>query len=168
MSTSFAQVADADSVSEAARTMQKTGSTEALVVSGSVPLGMVTERDILYKVVATGSNPSKVKVREIMSSPVQTIDEASKVGEAIAKMSKLGIRRLGVTRNGKIVGIITQKAMVTGKVEQNVPLPELAHPGWFNCPYCNAIFESREGLSRHIDMNHMGGLGLLQGDLSKW
>ena len=168
MSTSFARVSITDSVAEAARTMQKTGSTEAIVVSGSSPQGIVTERDILYKVVAAGSKPSMVQVQEIMSTPVQTIDEAANVGEAIAKMSKLGIRRLGVTRNGKIVGIITQKAMVTGKVELNVPLPELAHPKWFSCPYCNAVLETREGLSKHIDRNHMGGLGLLQGDLSKW
>ena len=168
MSTSFAQVAAIDSVAEAARTMQKAGATEAMVVSGSVPLGMVTERDILYKVVAAGSNPSLVEVRDIMSSPVQTVDEASKVGEAIAKMSRFGIRRLGVTHEGRIVGIITQKAMVTGKLEGNVPLPELAHPEQFTCPYCNAILKSREELSKHIDRVHMGGLGLLEGDTSKW
>lgn len=168
MATSFVQVAATDSVAEAARSMQKAGATEAIVVSGSVPHGIVTERDILYKVVAAGSNPSMVKVQEIMSSPVQTIDEASKVGEAIAKMSKLGFRRLGVTRNGKLIGTITQKAMVTGKVEQNVPLPELVLPERLNCPYCNAVFKSREELSKHIDRNHMGGFGLLEGDISKW
>ena len=168
MSASFAQVEASESVSEAARTMQKAGTTEAVVVSGSVPQGIVTERDILYKVVAAASNPSKVKVGEIMSSPVRTVDASADVGEAIATMSKLGIRRLGVTRNGKIVGIITQKAVVTGKVEQNVPLPELAQPDRFACPYCNAVLESRDALSKHIDRVHMGGLGLLQGDLSKW
>jgi len=167
-STSFARVAATDSVAEAARTMQKAGTTEAVVVSGSVPQGIVTERDILYKVVAAGSSPSIVRVRDIMSSPVQTIDEASSVGDAITKMSKLGIRRLAVTRDGKLVGIITQRAMMTGRVEQNVPLPELVQPKGFACPYCNTVLESREGLSRHIDRVHMGGLGLLQGDVSKW
>jgi CBS domain-containing protein len=167
-STSFARVAATDSVAEAARTMQKAGTTEALVVDGSVPQGIITERDILYKVVAAGSSPSLVKVRDIMSSPVQTTDEASHVGEAIAKMLKLGIRRLAVTRDGKIIGVITQKAMMAGKVEQNVPLPELVQPEGFACPYCNTVLESREGLSKHIDRVHMGGLGLLQGDVSKW
>jgi CBS domain-containing protein len=168
MSSFFAQVSATDSVAEAARTMQKADATEAVVVSGSVPQGMITERDILYKVVATGSNPSVVKVRDVMSSPVYVVDEASSVGEAIAKMSKLGIRRLGVTKNGKLVGIITQKAMITGKANQNIPLPELAHPERFACPYCNAVMKSREELSKHIDRDHMGGLGLLQGDSSKW
>jgi len=168
MSSSFAQVSATDSVAEAARKMRKADTTEAMVVSGSVPQGIITERDILYKVVAAGSNPSLVKVRDIMSSPVYTVDEASSVGEAIAKMSNLGIRRLGVTRNGKLVGIITQKAMITGKADQNIPLPELARPEGFTCPYCNAVVKSMEELSKHIDRDHMGGPGLLQGDTSKW
>ena len=167
-SRSFAQVAATDSVAQAARTMQKAGATEAIVVTGSAPQGIVTERDILYKVVAAGSNPSMVKVKDIMSSPIQTIEEAARVGEAISKMSKLGIRRLGVTRKGRIVGMITQKAMVTGNVEQNFPLPELAHPDGFVCPYCNAVVRTREELSKHFDRDHMGGFGLLQGDVTKW
>ena len=167
-STSFVQVSVTDSVAEAARTMQKADATEAVVVTGSVPQGIITERDILYKVVAVGSNPSAVKVRDVMSSPVYSVDETSSVGEAIAKMSKLGIRRLGVTRNGKLVGIITQKAMITGRADQNVPLPELARPEGFACPYCNAVMKSKEELSRHIDRDHIGGLGLLQGNNSRW
>jgi len=168
ISSFFARVSATDSVAEAARTMQKADATEAVVVSGSVPQGIITERDILYKVVAAGSNPSVVKVRDIMSSPVHVVDEGCSVGEAIAKMSKLGIRRLGVTKSGKLVGIITQKAMVTGKADQSILLPELTHPEGFACPYCNAVMKSREELSKHIDRVHMGGLGLLQGDSSKW
>jgi len=168
MSSFFAQVSTTDSVAEAARAMRKADATEAVVVSGSDPQGIVTERDILYKVVAAGWNPSIVKVREIMSSPLYTVEEASSVGEAIAKMSKLEIRRLGVTRSGKLVGIITQKAMITGKPDQSIPLPELAQPEKFTCPYCNAVMKSGEELSKHIDREHIGGLGLLQGDASKW
>ncbi len=167
-SLSFARVDAADSAADAARSMKEAGATEAMVVVDSAPQGIVTERDILYKVVAAGSNPSQVKVGDIMSSPVQTIEESSSVGEAIARMSKLGIRRLGVTRNGKLVGIVTQKTMVTGNVEQNVPLPELARPSGVTCPYCNSAFKTKEELSKHIDRVHMGGPGLLQGDVSKW
>ena len=166
--SSFAKVSPDDSVAEAARVMQKEGQTEAIVVLDSAPQGIVTERDILYKVVAAGSDPSLVKARDIMSSPVHTIDESSMAGEAIAKMSRLGIRRLGVTRGGKLVGMITQKAVVTGNVEQNLPLPELAPRSGFACPYCNATAETREELSRHIDRAHMGGLGQLEGDFTKW
>ena len=168
MSSSFARVSETDSVAQAARAMQKAGETEAMVISNSVPTGIVTERDILYKVVAAGLNPSLVKVREVMSSPVATIDEASEVGDAIAKMSRLGIRRLGVMSQGRIVAIVTQKAMVTGNVRQNVLLPELAPPSGFACPYCGAEVKTKEELSKHIDNVHTGGRGLLQGDVTKW
>ena len=167
MSDTFAQVGPEDSVANAAKAMQKSGSTEAVVVKAGEPIGIVTERDILYKVVASGSDPSRVKVREVMSSPVETIEESSKVLDAISKMSKLGLRRLGVTKEGKLVGLVTQKAMVSGPLHQHVALPELATPNQLSCPYCDASMKDRDELSRHIDQVHLG-LGLLEGNRSKW
>jgi CBS domain-containing protein len=167
MSTNFARVGFDDQVTDAARVMQKAGATEALVMRGYDPIGIVTERDILYKVVAAGLDPSIIKVREVMSAPVATVDATAKVVDAIAKMSKLGIRRLGVTRNRKLVGLVTQKAMVSGGLEQNVVLPELAPPNALACPYCGATMGDRDELSRHIDHVHLG-LSLLEGDLGRW
>ena len=167
MSTSFVKVSYDDPVTDAARVMQKAGATEAVVMRDDDPIGIVTERDILYKVVAAGLDPSATRVRDVMSAPVATVDSAAKVADAIAKMSKLGIRRLGVTRKGKLVGLVTQKAMVSGGLEQNVALPELASPDALVCPYCGATMDDRDELSRHIDHAHLG-LGLLEGDLSKW
>ena len=82
-------------------------------------------------------------------------------------MSKLGLRRLAVTRKGQLVGLLTQKAIVSGPLGQHVALPELAKPKAFSCPYCGASMNSREELSKHIDQVHLG-LGLLEGDRSKW
>jgi signal-transduction protein with cAMP-binding, CBS, and nucleotidyltransferase domain len=167
MSTSFVRVSYDDPVTDAARVMQKAGATEAVVMRDDDPIGIVTERDILYKVVAAGLDPSVTKVRDVMSAPVATVDSAAKVADTIAKMSKLGVRRLGVTRNGKLIGLVTQKAMVSGGLEQHVLLPELASPNALVCPYCGATMDDRDELSRHIDHVHLG-LGLLEGDLSRW
>ncbi len=167
MSTDFARVKLDDNVSTAAKAMQKAGVTEALAVDGGRPNGIVTERDIVYKVVAPGLDPSSVTVREIMSSPVETIEDTAKVADAIAKMSKLGVRRLGVTKNGKLIGLVTQKAMVSGGLHQHVALPELASPDQLACPYCGATMKDRNELSKHIDQVHLG-LGLLEGNRSKW
>jgi signal-transduction protein with cAMP-binding, CBS, and nucleotidyltransferase domain len=167
MSTGFVRVSFDDPVTDAARVMQKAGATEAVVMRDDDPIGIVTERDILYKVVAAGLAPSAIKVREVMSAPVATVDSASKVVDAVAKMSKLGVRRLGVTRKGKLVGLVTQKAMVSGGLEQHVVLPELASPKVLVCPYCGETMDDRNELSRHIDHTHLG-LGLLEGALSKW
>jgi CBS domain-containing protein len=167
MTPSYVQVSGDESVTQAAKDMQKSGATEAIVVGNGVPLGIVTERDILYKVVAAGADPSSMRVKDIMTSPVETVEESAKVGEAIAKMSKLGVRRLGVTRNGKLVGMVTQKAMIAGDLSGHVALPELASPSRFTCPYCDAELKNGEELSKHIDQVHLGP-GLLEGNRTKW
>ncbi|MGD0476772.1 MAG: CBS domain-containing protein [Nitrososphaerales archaeon] len=167
MSTGFVRVGFDDSVTDAARVMQKAAATEAVVMRDDEPIGIVTERDILYKVVAAGLDPSATEVREVMSAPVATVDSAAKVADAIAKMSKLGVRRLGVTRKGNLIGLVTQKAMVSGGLEQHVALPELASPNALACPYCGETMGDRNELSRHIDRTHLG-LSLLEGDLTKW
>jgi len=167
MSTGFARVSHDDSVSDAAREMQKAKSTESVVMRDGSPIGIITERDILYKVVAEDLDPSKVEVREVMSAPVATVDADAKVVDAIARMSKLGVRRLGVTRKGKVIGLITQKAVVSGELGQHIALPELASPNALVCPYCGAMMDNRDELSKHIDHAHLGR-GLLEGDLTKW
>lgn len=167
LSREFARVGDDESVHQAAQAMQKLGATEAIVLKGKAPVGIVTERDILYKVVARGLAPQQVKARDVMSSPLQTIEESAKVSDAISKMSTLGLRRLVITRKGELVGLVTQKAVVSGSRSQNVLLPELAKPDGVTCPYCDAQMKSREELSKHIDQAHLGK-GLLEGDRTKW
>jgi CBS domain-containing protein len=166
-SQGFVQVKSDASITDAAKVMQKAGATEAVVFEGGSPIGIVTERDILYKVVATGADSSAITVSKIMSSPIESIDQESKVIDAIAKMSKLGVRRLGVTKEGKLVGLVTQKAMVSGGLHRSIGLPELAHPDTLACPYCGETMKDRNELSRHIDRVHVG-LGLLEGNLQKW
>lgn len=167
MTREFAQVGKNDSAYSAAVAMQKLGTTEAIVMDGKTPVGIITERDILYKVVALDLIPREVKSQEVMSSPLETIEASSRVADAISKMSKLGVRRLVVTREGEIVGLVTQKAVVSGPRGQHVTLPELARPGGVSCPYCDAVMKTPEELSKHIDQVHLG-LGLLEGDRTKW
>jgi len=167
MSKNVLYLPEASTVVEAARSMQKNGIAAAIVTKNGKPVGIVTERDILYKVVAGGMDPRKAKVSEIMSSPIQTIEDGSKAGEALAKMTRLEIRRLAVMHEGKIVGLVVQKGIVAGSLKEQVPLPELLSPNEFRCPYCGQILESAEAVSKHIDRLHIGS-GLLQGDLRKW
>jgi len=165
VSKEFVTVSTAASVAEAAKAMKKASTGEAVVINEGKPLGIVTERDILYKVVATGKNPSETEVSSIMTSPVETIGAESKVGDAIAKMSKLGVRRLLVMKNDRVEGIITQKRIVAG--QENVELPELVSPKGIACPYCGAMLKDAEELSKHMDQLHVGE-GLLEGDRRKW
>ena len=165
--TDYARVSIEQSVADAAKAMRAAGTTEAVVFEGSGLVGMVTERDILYKVVAAGLDPTDTRIGAVMSAPVETIEESSKVGEAIAKMTRAGVSRLGVMKGGKFVGIVTQVSLASGRIKGRVPLPELAEPGSLRCPYCGAAEKDSRELSKHIDQDHLG-LGLLEGDRSKW
>jgi len=163
----FAEVSVKQSVAEAAAAMREAGTTEAVVMEGKRLVGLVTERDILYKVVAKALDPKDTLIGTVMSAPVETIEETSKAGEAIAKMSRVGVSRLGVMKNGKFVGLVTQMSLTSGRLRRRVLLPELTEPGGLKCPYCGAFERDGKELSKHIDQDHLG-LGLLEGNLSKW
>ena len=156
-----------DTVVVAAKKMALNGVGALVVTRGDEPTGIVTERDILNRVVAAERNPSKTKLSEIMSSPIRTIDFSAKIWDAISLMRKLGIRRLGVVKDGKIIGLISQRSLVSGGGFLKIPLPELETPTGIRCPYCSEEMPDMKQLSKHIDQIHIGR-GLLQGDTSKW
>jgi signal-transduction protein with cAMP-binding, CBS, and nucleotidyltransferase domain len=73
------------------------------------PVGILTERDLIARVLAKNTLPSKVKAGNVMTSPLITIDSEETLQEAARKMSRLNVRRLGVVYRGDLVGIITGK-----------------------------------------------------------
>ena len=156
VSKTFLKVPAGEMVSSAARKMQMLGSTEAVVVRAGVPVGILTERDILYDVVAAGLDPSSTKVVDVMSSPLESVEFGSKARDAIGKMIDLGARRLGVLQNGKLVGHLVQKSVISGFLHEHVPLAELAAPGQLKCPYCGEDCKDGKALSRHIALVHVG------------
>lgn len=99
------------SVSKAAGIMDKQLIGSVLVEEKGKDIGVMTERDILRKVVAKGKNPDYVTIKEIMTSPIMTIDSNEDITEASRKMSEKRIRRLIVTENGKIVGKVTANSI---------------------------------------------------------
>ncbi len=73
------------------------------------PIGIITERDMVVRIVAEDLQPSKIKVKNIMSSPLRTVKPDETLSEAARKMSRLNVRRLGVVYKGKLAGIISSK-----------------------------------------------------------
>jgi CBS domain-containing protein len=73
------------------------------------PLGIITERDLVIRVLAKNLVPDAVKAKEIMTSPLVTIDPEATVSEAARRMSRLNIRRLGVVYKGNLVGLVSSK-----------------------------------------------------------
>jgi CBS domain-containing protein len=73
------------------------------------PLGIITERDLVIRVLSKNLKPDAVKAKEIMTSPLVTIEPEATINEAAKRMNRLGIRRLGVLYKGALVGIISSK-----------------------------------------------------------
>jgi CBS domain-containing protein len=69
--------------------------------------GIVTERDIVRKVVAKRLDPASVCLRDIMSSPVISVSPDTNLQDASELMAKHKIRRLAVVENGRIIGKVT-------------------------------------------------------------
>ena len=92
-------------VLEAAKLMHQQDVGDLVVMEGAVAKGIVTERDLVRRVMAQ-KKPLEIKVSEIMSDPLITIDEESPLRDAARKLVKYKIRRLPVTRNNVLVGII--------------------------------------------------------------
>ena len=70
--------------------------------------GMITDRDIVVKCIAGGGDPSSVKVSELAEGKPVTIGADDSVEEALATMSKHGVRRLPVIDGHKLVGVVSQ------------------------------------------------------------
>ncbi len=99
-------------VKEAAEVMIQKGIGSVVVVEQGKPVGIVTERDLLKRVVAKALDPSKTKVKEVMSSPLITIKPDTYIIDASKLMNEKGIRRLIVMEGDKAVGIITEKDLL--------------------------------------------------------
>jgi len=99
-------------VRDAARLMVEKGIGSLVANRDGLPFGMVTERDLVEKIVAQGADPTKVTVAEIMIAPLTTVDASATLDDAARKMVEKQLKRLVVTENEKIVGIISQTDLV--------------------------------------------------------
>lgn len=112
MSRNVASVPPGSTVVSAAKIMSGKTLSCLVVSDNGIPLGIITETDLLKKGVANGNNFSKMKVEQIMSSPVRSVPPDLSVMEAGSIMEAENIRRLLVLDDGRSVGIVTQTDMV--------------------------------------------------------
>ncbi|HDN68337.1 MAG TPA: CBS domain-containing protein [Methanomicrobia archaeon] len=84
---------------------------------GGKPVGIITERDIALKVLLKDKRASEVKAREIMSSPLVTVEPETTVDEACKLAARKRIKRLPVVENGRFVGIVSIRDLLARKPE---------------------------------------------------
>lgn len=94
-------------VRDCAKTMAKRNVGYAVVVQSGTAMGMITEGDMVTKVIADSLDPSKVLVRDIMSTPLITIKPSATMTEASRMMSDYKVRRLVVIdEKGSLAGVV--------------------------------------------------------------
>ncbi|MCW3981357.1 MAG: CBS domain-containing protein [Candidatus Bathyarchaeota archaeon] len=115
-------------VKEVVATMNKFNIGSIVVVKGDRPVGIITERDVLRRIVEPCLAPETLRAREVMTSPVVSIDANVSIDEAANTMTKKRIKRLLVVEREKLVGILTFTDIVTQVPKMLSILEELVRP----------------------------------------
>jgi CBS domain-containing protein len=97
---------------DAARLMTEKHIGSLIANRDGLPFGIITERDLMEKIVAQGADPTKVTIGEIMTAPLATIDASASLVDAARKMVEKRVKRLVVTEHDNIIGIISQTDVV--------------------------------------------------------
>ena len=95
--------------SQAAKIMSNDHVGFAIVERDGKPIGMVTEWDFVNKIVSRDLNPREVLLKDIMNTPLMSVDPKTPTDQVTVLMSKNGVRRLPVVENGKLIGVITSR-----------------------------------------------------------
>ena len=110
-------------VLDAAKFMTDMNVGSVIVVKDAAPSGILTDRDIVTKVLAQGRNPLTTKIGEIMASPPVTVSEDQGIFDVSTLFSTHHVRRLPVVdKNGKLVGVIAldDVLILLGQEMQNI------------------------------------------------
>ena len=141
-------------IQDAAQAMAQSKVDSILVFERNKVIGIVTEKDILYDVVAKGLDPTRTVLKQITKSPLITIPKTAPVREALSLMKKNDIRRL-VVIDRRPIGLITQKMVCGNLGGNNILLPELEVTDKTFCPYCSMQFKDTKSVCNHIDRLHI-------------
>ncbi len=99
-------------ISEAANLMKKKDISCLVITCGDDLEGIVTERDVLRKIIANQKMFNQIQISEIMSAPVVTVDGEASVRDAVNLMQEKHIRRIVIAKDEKMIGIVTESDFV--------------------------------------------------------
>jgi glycosyltransferase involved in cell wall biosynthesis/CBS domain-containing protein len=105
-------VSPLDATSTVMDLMQKENVGSIVVVENNQPVGIVTEKDLLQRVLRFEKNLELTLVRDVMSKPLVTIEANRTIADALEMLQKHNIRRLIVTREGVLVGLTTERRLL--------------------------------------------------------
>ena len=166
--------------------MKERGVRSVLVSHQGEVVGIVSKTDILFKVMSQGRNPGKVRLREIMTSPVLAVEPKSTVQDTLAMMDKNVVRQLIVSSSSAVLGMVYRDDIFERIHMSTMSTADTALKGTpvciinpkaiaylrdissakVVCPYCELPYDTKDALSKHIDRLHTGA-GVLEGDVRK-
>jgi signal-transduction protein with cAMP-binding, CBS, and nucleotidyltransferase domain len=112
MSKNILMVSEETTVKEAAKIMKTSKIGCLLVEKDKTPVGIITETDIVRRLVAEEKDAGSTQVKTIMSSPLLSIDASKSVIDANDMMDKNSIRHLIIKEEGLIVGVVSSRDMM--------------------------------------------------------
>ena len=116
---------------EVIATMAKYDLSYMMVEQSGKPTGIITEHDVIVRLVTQGIAPSSVIARMIYTNPIFTIDENATVEEAVKLMKHWGVKHLPVTgTQGELVGVLTAENVMFAVPSMLSTLEEICRPGY--------------------------------------
>lgn len=122
MAKSVFTITKKNKIKETADLMKKNGVGSLLVKEENQYLGIITETDIVHKVVAQGLSPQITTVDSVMSFPLISIEANAEIEEAGRQMIENGIRHLAVTQDGQIIGMVSMRDLIRLMFNSEEPL----------------------------------------------
>jgi CBS domain-containing protein len=120
-------------VEDAVRTMNTYEIGCLVVVQNEKPIGIITERDLLKRVLEKGQPPKTIKVADIMSKPVIYGNPQMELEDAARLMFRKNVKKLPIMQDGELVGLITLTDLAkTTHIDQKMMhvITELKESGW--------------------------------------
>ncbi|MDR2719791.1 MAG: CBS domain-containing protein [Nitrososphaerota archaeon] len=114
MSSPVVTVDESETANNIATTMDKDGLGAVIVTNKEgKSIGIITERDLVVRVITKNRKPDETKAKEIMTTPLLIIEPEATISDAARKMTRLNIRRLCVFYKGNSIGIVSNKDLLS-------------------------------------------------------
>jgi len=119
------------SMAEVVATMAKFDLNYIMVEQSGKPTGIITQHDILVRLVTQGLAPGAVIARMVYTNPIFTIDEDATVEEAVKEMKHWGVKHLPVIdKKGALVGVLTSEDVMFALPSMVKMMEEFCRPGY--------------------------------------
>ena len=105
------EASSTDSVAKLVKDMLLHNVSSVLITDNGVPLGVISDKEILREIVENQKDPAKTAAQDLQFTPLVVLDESESVSNALKVMHKKGATRIAIVKHGQLVGMLTEKAV---------------------------------------------------------